>query len=128
MDHHIPQPVQFDRPPQQSSVGADRLESYNPSRFADQSGKQQGEISRIRPNVEDDRACEQMLTQLMAVRAGVDQVGLLLLETHIENCLLKDLEADTARLDELRDTLKMWARFGLLPGAALPWSDEGSET
>jgi DNA-binding FrmR family transcriptional regulator len=88
----------------------------------------EGQVRGIQRMVEDDRACEQMLTQLMAVRAGVDQVGLLLLETHIESCLLKDLEADAARLDELRDTLKMWARFGLLPGAALPWSDEGSET
>ena len=41
--------------------------------------------------LEEDRACEQMLTQLMAVRAGIDQVGLLLMETHIEKCLLKDL-------------------------------------
>lgn len=78
--------------------------------------------------VEEDRACEQMLTQLMAVRASIDQVGLLLLETHIENCLLRDLDADPARLEELRDTLKMWARFGLLPGAALPWSGEAGET
>lgn len=88
----------------------------------------EGQVRGIQRMIEEDRACEQMLTQVMAVRAGVDQVGLLLLETHIENCLLKDLEADTARLDELRDTLKMWARFGLLPGAALPWSDEGAES
>jgi CsoR family transcriptional regulator, copper-sensing transcriptional repressor len=87
----------------------------------------EGQIRGIQRMVEEERACEQMLTQLMAVRAGVDQVGLLLLETHIENCLLQDIDADAARLKELRDTLKMWARFGLLPGAALPWSSEGDE-
>jgi DNA-binding FrmR family transcriptional regulator len=84
----------------------------------------EGQVRGIQRMVEEDRACEQMLTQLMAVRASVDQVGLLLLETHIENCLLKDLKADPERLEELRETLKMWARFGLLPGAALPWSEE----
>ncbi len=87
----------------------------------------EGQVRGIQRMVDEDRACEQMLTQVMAVRASVDQVGLLLLETHIENCLLQDLEADPARVRELRETLKMWARFGLLPGAALPWSGEGEE-
>ena len=86
----------------------------------------EGQVRGIQRMVEEDRACEQMLTQLMAVRASVDQVGLLLLETHIENCLLKDLKADPERLEELRETLKMWARFGLPPGAALPWSEEAA--
>lgn len=84
----------------------------------------EGQIRGIQRMVEEDRACEQMLTQIMAVRASIDQVGLLLMETHIEKCLLKDLKADPDRLEELRETLKMWARFGLLPGAALPWSEE----
>ncbi len=87
----------------------------------------EGQIRGIQRMVEEDRACEQMLTQLMAVRAGLDQVGLMLMETHIEKCLLKDLKADPERLQELRETLKMWARFGLVPGAALPWLDESSE-
>lgn len=86
----------------------------------------EGQIRGIQRMVEEDRACEQMLTQLMAIRASVDQVGLLLMETHIEKCLLKDLKADPDRLAELRETLKMWARFGLLPGAALPWADDSS--
>lgn len=87
----------------------------------------EGQIRGIQRMVEEDRACEQMLTQLMAVRAGLDQVGLMLMESHIEKCLLKDLKADPERLQELRETLKMWARFGLLPGAASPWLDEAAE-
>ncbi|MGA2286059.1 MAG: metal-sensitive transcriptional regulator [Dehalococcoidia bacterium] len=87
----------------------------------------EGQIRGIQHMLEEDRGCEQLLTQLMAVRAGIDQVGLLLMETHIEKCLLADLDADPERLQELRETLKMWARFGLLPGAALPWLNETSE-
>jgi DNA-binding FrmR family transcriptional regulator len=87
----------------------------------------EGQIRGIQHMLEEDRTCEQLLTQLMAVRAGIDQVGLLLMETHIEKCLLMDLDADPERLRELRETLKMWARFGLVPGAALPWLDETSE-
>ena len=87
----------------------------------------EGQVRGIQRMVEEDRACEQMLTQLMAVRAGIDQIGLMLMETHIETCLLKDLKADPARLDELRETLKMWARFGLLPGASLPLGEESGD-
>ncbi len=88
----------------------------------------EGQIRGIQRMLEEDRGCEQLLTQLMAVRAGIDQVGLILLETHIEKCLLTDLEAtDPERVRELRETLKMWARFGLVPGAALPWLEETSE-
>jgi DNA-binding FrmR family transcriptional regulator len=87
----------------------------------------EGQIRGIQRMLEDDRACEQTLTQLMAVRAGLDQVGLMLMESHIERCLLKDLKADPERLLELRETLKMWARFGMLPGAASPWLDDATE-
>jgi CsoR family transcriptional regulator, copper-sensing transcriptional repressor len=87
----------------------------------------EGQIRGVQRMIEEDRACEQMLTQVMAIRAGIDQVGLLLMESHIEGCLLKDLNADPARLAELRETLQMWARFGLLPGAALPWLEESSD-
>jgi len=87
----------------------------------------EGQIRGIQRMVEEERGCEQMLTQLMAVRASIDQIGLLLMEGHIEGCLLKDLRADPERLQELRETLKMWARFGLLPGAAMPWESGSSE-
>jgi DNA-binding FrmR family transcriptional regulator len=87
----------------------------------------EGQTRGIQRMIEEGRSCEQMLTQLMAVRASIDQIGLLLMEGHIESCLLNDLKADPERLQELRETLKMWARFGLLPGAALPWESEESE-
>ncbi len=80
----------------------------------------EGQLRGIQRMLEEDRECAEVLTQLMAARSSIDQVGLMLMETHIESCLLKDLKADPARLQELRETLKMWARFGLLPGAASP--------
>jgi DNA-binding FrmR family transcriptional regulator len=80
----------------------------------------EGQIRGIQRMLEEGRECEEVLTQLMAARSSIDQVGLLLMEMHIEKCLLKNLEADPARLQELRETLKMWARFGLLPGASSP--------
>ena len=54
----------------------------------------EGQVRGIQRMLEGDRECEEVLTQLMAVRSSIDQVGLLLMERHIEKCLLKDLETD----------------------------------
>jgi len=80
----------------------------------------EGQIRGIERMLEEDRACEQTLTQLMAVRAGIDQVGLLMMENPHREVPPPGPQADPERLEELRETLKMWARFGLLPGAASP--------
>jgi DNA-binding FrmR family transcriptional regulator len=80
----------------------------------------EGQVRGIQRMLEEDRECELVLTQLMAVRAGLDQVGLMLMEAHIEKCLLKNVPADAAWRDDLREALRMWARFGLVPGAASP--------
>ena len=35
----------------------------------------------------DQRSCEDMITQLMAVRSGIDTVGALVLDEHLGTCL-----------------------------------------
>jgi DNA-binding FrmR family transcriptional regulator len=80
----------------------------------------EGQVRGIQRMLTGDRECEEVLTQLMAARSSIDQVGLLMIERHIEKCLLKDLEDDPERLQRVKETLQMWARFGLLPGAASP--------
>ncbi len=77
----------------------------------------EGQVQGLQRMLESGRACEEVLTQVMAVRSGLDQVGVLLMEQHIERCLFQDLPADDARIRELREVLKSWARFGLVPGA-----------
>jgi DNA-binding FrmR family transcriptional regulator len=80
----------------------------------------EGQVRGVQRMLEEERECEQVLTQLMAVRSSIDQIGLLRMESHIQDCLLKDAESDAVRLEALRETLQMWARFGLLPGASSP--------
>jgi DNA-binding FrmR family transcriptional regulator len=76
--------------------------------------------------LESGRECEEVLTQIMAVRSSLDQVGLLLMERHIEYCVLRDLPPDLPLTKDLGDVLKSWARFGLVPGARadLPEADQ----
>ncbi len=77
----------------------------------------EGQVQGIQRMLDAGRECEEVLTQIMAVRSSIDQVGLLLMERHIERCILDGLPADAPTTKELGDALKSWARFGLVPGA-----------
>ena len=77
----------------------------------------EGQVQGIQRMVEGGRECEEVLTQIMAVRSSIDQVGLLLMERHIERCVMEGLPPDSPLTRELAGALKSWARFGLVPGA-----------
>ena len=77
----------------------------------------EGQVQGIQRMLDSGRECEEVLTQIMAVRSSIDQVGLLLMERHIERCILEGLPEDSPLTKDLTDALKSWARFGLVPGA-----------
>jgi DNA-binding FrmR family transcriptional regulator len=83
----------------------------------------EGQVQGLQRMLDSGRECEEVLTQIMAVRSSIDQVGLLLMERHIERCIMEGLPADSPLTKDLGDALKSWARFGLVPGAR---SDLGS--
>jgi DNA-binding FrmR family transcriptional regulator len=76
-----------------------------------------GQVAGIQRMLDTGRDCEEVLTQIMAVRSSLDQVGLQLMERHIETCLLGGLPVDSPVTKEVSEALKAWARFGLVPGA-----------
>jgi DNA-binding FrmR family transcriptional regulator len=82
----------------------------------------EGQVQGIQRMLESGRDCEEVLTQIMAVRSSLDQVGLLLMELHIEKCVLDNLPPESPMTKELGNVLKSWARFGLVPGARSDWS------
>jgi CsoR family transcriptional regulator, copper-sensing transcriptional repressor len=86
----------------------------------------EGQVQGLQRMLEGGRECEEVLTQIMAVRSSLDQVGLLLMERHLERCVMGDQPPDSPLVKELRDVLKAWARFGLVPGARadLPLPDD----
>src|SRR5688500_2955205 len=77
----------------------------------------EGQVQGIQRMLESRRECDEVLTQIMAVRSSLDQVGLILLERHIDGCVMSNLPVDPEVTKELGDALKSWARFGLVPGA-----------
>ena len=86
----------------------------------------EGQVQGIQRMLDSGRECEEVLTQIMAVRSSLDQVGLLLMERHLDQCIMRDEPPDSPLAKDLRDALKSWARFGLVPGARsdLPPADD----
>jgi len=79
----------------------------------------EGQVRGLQRMLTEDQDCLDVLTQLMAVRSGLEQVSPWLLDTHVRECLLEGVEIDGERLEALRQTLRMWARFGA-PAAQVP--------
>jgi DNA-binding FrmR family transcriptional regulator len=48
----------------------------------------EGHVRSIKSMVEEGRGCADVLVQLAAVRAAVNQAGRVVLEDHVESCLL----------------------------------------
>src|SRR5438093_9370576 len=71
----------------------------------------EGQIRGIHRMLEEDRVCEDVVTQLMAARSSLDQAGLLIIDHHIDRCLVADRPSEAA-LRNLRQPLRMWFRFG----------------
>lgn len=67
----------------------------------------EGHIRAIKRMLEESRSCPDILIQLAAVRAAIDKAGRIVLEDHMESCLLQAAAEGTAEreLDELRQAL-----------------------
>lgn len=64
----------------------------------------EGQVRGVARMVEEDRYCVDILTQLSAVQAALDQVSLGLLDGHTRHCLIGDgagPETPEAQADEL---------------------------
>ena len=77
-----------------------------------------GQVSGIQKMLDEDRYCVDVLTQVSALRAALDQFGLLMLSTHLESCVYGyDGEEDHCkpmtheeRLEEIRVTLNRFLK------------------
>ncbi len=70
----------------------------------------EGQIRGIHRMLEEDRVCEDIVTQLMAARSSLDQVGLLIIDQHIDRCLASQTPAEA--LANLQSLLRLWLRYG----------------
>lgn len=79
----------------------------------------EGQVRGLQRMLNEGQECNDVLTQMMAVRAGLEQVSLLLFDHHVRSCVLGECEVAPERLDELSQTVRLWMRFGA-PAAQVP--------
>lgn len=85
----------------------------------------EGQIRGLQRMVEEGRECEAILTQLMAARAALDRVGLLVATSFVQDCLLT-ADGDLASQRVGRVLELVFSRFSVsaaeestLPGAPI---------
>jgi DNA-binding FrmR family transcriptional regulator len=72
----------------------------------------EGQIRGLQRMVEEQRDCDAILTQLMAARAALDKVGLLVAEDFVQECLMTD-DGDLARQRVGRVLELVFSRFSV---------------
>jgi DNA-binding FrmR family transcriptional regulator len=62
----------------------------------------EGQVRGVSRMVDEEAYCIDVLTQINAIKAAIDQVGLLLLEDHIKGCVTTAVrQGDQSKVDEL---------------------------
>lgn len=84
-----------------------------------------GQVGGIQRMVEQDRYCVDVLLQVAAVRAALDQVGKLLLGAHVGTCVADAFASGSAgeRERKLAELLEVFARFGAVDASAAAGED-----
>ena len=72
----------------------------------------EGQVRGLQRMVSERHNCHDIITQLLAARAALNQVGLTLLNDYLDQCLSQSGEVSTD-IDtfQLRRTLDLWTRF-----------------
>jgi DNA-binding FrmR family transcriptional regulator len=78
----------------------------------------EGQIRGLQRMVDEGRECEAILTQLMAARAALDQVGLIVADSFVQECVLT-ADTDLARDRVGRVLSLVFSRF------SVPLMEEG---
>ncbi|RYG45142.1 transcriptional regulator [bacterium] len=78
-----------------------------------------GQVEGIRKMVDDERYCVDVLTQVAALRAALDQFGVLMLSQHLESCVYgheqnagehQHYSTSEERVAEIRTTLNRFLK------------------
>lgn len=68
----------------------------------------EGQIRGLQRMIEDERPCTDIITQVLAARSALEQVGVQLLDQQLYNCIPTDIPD----LEPLRRSLRLWVKLG----------------
>jgi DNA-binding FrmR family transcriptional regulator len=71
----------------------------------------EGQIKGIQKMMEERRPCREVLTQIMAARSSLDQVGVQVFQREVADCLKSDTAEGSEQIRQLQDTIKLWSKM-----------------
>ena len=84
---------------------------YTNDRLAARLSRIEGQVRGISRMVSEDKYCIDILTQVNAIKAALDQVSLLLIEGHVKGCVVEAVRGgDMEKVDELVGAVARFAR------------------
>ena len=70
-----------------------------------------GHLEKVRRMVEEGRDCSEVLIQLSAVRSALDNTGKVILEDHIQHCIVDAVErGDSKAIDDLCTAIEKYMK------------------
>ena len=70
----------------------------------------EGQIKGIQRMMEEHRPCREVLTQIMAARSSLDQVGVQVFQREVGDCLSSGaVNSDQVR--QLQDSIRLWSKL-----------------
>lgn len=70
-----------------------------------------GHLESIKRMVEDGRDCSEVLIQLSAVKSAINNTGKVILQDHIQHCIVDAVKSgDTRELDELNKAIEQFIK------------------
>ncbi len=86
------------------------MDGHDSKKLQDRLARVEGQVRGLRKMLEEDRCCEDVLTQLLAARSGLEQAGLLVLDHHLQECVLSDAAIRPEAAERVREALRLWSR------------------
>ena len=68
----------------------------------------EGQIRGLQRMIEEQRPCTDIVTQILAARSALEQVGVQLLDQQLYHCI----PSDDPSLEPLRHSLRLWIKLG----------------
>ncbi len=70
-----------------------------------------GHMESIKRMVEDERDCSEVLIQIAAVRSAINNIGKIILEDHINHCIVDAVETgDKKALEDLNEAIEKFVK------------------
>ena len=87
------------------------IEHQNTDKVIKRLSRIEGHVKGIKKMVLDQKPCDQILIQVAAVRSALNEVSKIVLDDHMDACILIDVQqGKTDSFDRLREALNQYMR------------------